>query len=98
MILLRLHHLLVFATPAVFCCTCLLTGCAGVPSPATQIVQVPISVPCVKAANIPKRPDFAVEKLTPAASDGEKVLALASDWPAGRKYEGQLEAVIAGCR
>jgi len=25
------------------------------------------------------------------------VLALARDWPRARKYEGELEAVVAGC-
>ena len=29
--------------------------------------------------------------------DGEIVLALEQDWPLGRKYEVELEAVIAGC-
>ncbi|SDG84978.1 MULTISPECIES: hypothetical protein [unclassified Duganella] len=76
----------------------LLAGCASMPVPITQRVDVPVPVPCVKAADVPKRPDYAAEKLTPTASDGEKVLALASDWPRGRKYEAQLEAVIAGCR
>ena len=30
--------------------------------------------------------------------DGEIVLALARNWARGRKYEGELEVVIAGCR
>lgn len=96
--LLRLHHLRTFAAPAVFALACMLSGCASAPPPATQRVDVPVPVSCVKAADVPKRPDYAVEKLAPTASDGEKVLALASDWPRGRKYEEKLEAVIAGCR
>jgi hypothetical protein len=44
-------------------CAILLTSCAGMPAPATQIVQVPVSVPCVSATDIPRRPDLAVEKL-----------------------------------
>lgn len=76
----------------------LLGGCGTTPAPATQRVDVPVAVPCVKAADVPKRPDYEVEKLAPVASDGEKVLAFAADWPRGRKYEGELEALIAGCR
>ncbi|MTV41895.1 hypothetical protein GM676_30555 [Duganella radicis] len=76
----------------------MLAGCASAPAPATQRVDVPVMVPCVKASDVPARPDYAVERLPVGASNGEKVLAFASDWPRGRKYEGQLEAVIAGCR
>ncbi|MET3135277.1 hypothetical protein AAKU55_005585 [Oxalobacteraceae bacterium GrIS 1.11] len=72
----------------------LLAGCAGAP-PAIQEVKVPVFVPCV--LSVPSRPDFEFGKLTLAASDGEKILALARDWPRGRKYEGELEAVIEGC-
>jgi hypothetical protein len=76
----------------------LLVGCSTTPAPATQRVDVPVPVSCVKAADLPKRPDYAVEKLAATASDGEKVLAFAADWPLGRKYEGKLEAIISGCR
>lgn len=75
----------------------LAAGCAGTPKPATQRVDVPLPISCVKPGSVPQRPDYAVEKLAPTASDGEKVLALAIDWPRGRKYEELLEAVIAGC-
>lgn len=97
MIRLHLHHLQTFVAPAFFCCTCMLAGCAVTPAPATQRVDIPVPVSCVKAEDVPKRPDYAVEKLAPTASDGEKVLALASDWPRGRKYEATLEAIITGC-
>lgn len=96
--LLPLHHLRLFAAPAVFVCACVLAGCAGTPVPATQRVDVPVPVSCVKVEDVPKRPEYEVEKLTPTATDGEKVLALASDWPRGRKYEKKLEAIIAGCQ
>lgn len=96
--LLHLHHLRIFAAPAVFGCVLMLAGCAGAPAPATQRFETAIPVPCVKASKVPKRPDYAVKKLTPTASDGEKVIALTIDWPLGRKYEEELEAVIAGCR
>jgi hypothetical protein len=75
----------------------MLGGCASTPAPAIQRVDVPVPVPCVKAGAVPKRPEYAVEKLEATASDGEKVLALTIDWPRGRKYEGELEALIAGC-
>ena len=75
--------------------TILLAGCAGVPT-VTQTVEIPVFTPCVKT--VPSRPAYEFEKLTMDASDGEKVLALARDWPRGRKYEGELEAVIEGCK
>lgn len=76
----------------------LLAGCGSTPAPIVHRVEVMVPVPCVKAAEVPPKPIYKFDKLSAAASDGEKVIALASDWPAGRKYEGQLEAVIAGCR
>ena len=71
-----------------------LAGCGSAP-PALQRVEVPVFTPCVK--EVPQRPAYEFDQLTPAAADGEIVLALARDWPRGRKYEGELEAVIAGC-
>lgn len=73
----------------------LVAGCCSTPPTAVE-VRVPVTVPCVKSA--PARPEFEFAKISPTASDGDKVLALARDWPRGRSYEGQLEAVIAGCR
>jgi len=73
----------------------LLAGCAG-PPPATQTVYVPVHTPCVK--DTPTRPVYEFDKLPLDAPAGDKVLALARDWPRGRKYEGQLEAALAGCR
>ncbi len=74
----------------------LLVGCATAP-PASQIVRVPVYVPCVTGAPLPA-PVFEFGKLSATASDGDKILALARDWPRGREYEGLLEAVVAGCR
>ena len=71
-----------------------LAGCASAP-PAPQRVEVPVFTPCVKS--VPQRPAYEFDQLTPAAMDGEIVLALARDWPRGRKYEVELEAAIAGC-
>lgn len=74
----------------------LLSSCASTPVPATQTVQVPVPVPCVKAA--PVRPVFEFDQLPATASNGDKILALVRDWARYRKYTGELEAVIAGCR
>ena len=69
-------------------------GCTSAP-PAPQRVEIPIFAPCVKAA--PQRPAYEFDKLPSTAPDGDVVLALARDWPRGRKYEGELESLIAGC-
>ena len=73
-----------------------LAACGSAPpAPAPQQVEVPVFTPCVKV--VPKRPAYEFGQLAPSATDGEIVLALARDWPRGRKYEVELEAVIAGC-
>lgn len=71
----------------------LLASCAA--APATVEVKVPVHVPCVKS--VPVRPAFASVALPADASEGEKVLALARDTLLHFKYEGQLEAALAGC-
>ena len=73
----------------------LLAGCGTAP-PATQTVYVPVHTPCVK--DVPARPEYEFDKLPLDAPAGDKVLALARDWPRGRKYEGELEAALAGCQ
>ena len=72
----------------------LLAGCGSVPL-APQLVEIPVFTPCVKS--MPQRPVYEFDQLTPAATDGEIVLALARDWQRGRKYESELEAIIEGC-
>lgn len=72
----------------------LLAGCGSAPL-APQRIEVPVFTPCVEM--VPKRPAYEFDQLAPAAEDGEIVLALARDWPRGRKYEVELEAIIAGC-
>lgn len=79
---------------AIFCVT-LLTGCANAPAPATQTIQVPVAVPCVKST--PVRPTYEFDQLPITASDGDKVLALVRDWARYRKYASELEAMIVGC-
>lgn len=71
----------------------LLAGCAS--KPITQEVKIPVYVPCLLA--MPIKPTFEAQTLGPGASDGEKVLALARDTPLHFKYEGLLEAALAGC-
>lgn len=71
-----------------------LAGCSSAPRPL-QRVEVPVSTACIQT--VPQRPVYEFDQLAPVASDGEIVLALARDWPRGRKYEAELEAVIAGC-
>lgn len=46
---------------------------------------------------VPARPAFASLTLPAGASNGEKVLDLVRDTVEHFKYEGQLEAVVAGC-
>lgn len=72
----------------------LLAGCASAP-PAPVRVEIPVFTPCVKMEI--SKPAYEFDKLTSTATDGEIILALARDWPRGRKYEVELEAVIAGC-
>ena len=72
----------------------MLAGCGSAPL-APQRVEVPVFTPCVKVA--PQRPVYEFDRLPPAATDGEIILALARDWPRGRAYEAKLEAIIAGC-
>ena len=77
--------------------TLLLSGCACT-APVITEVKVPVSVPCVKAEQVPQRPDYETPKLTPDATDGNKVLSLARDWARSRGYEGKLETIVAECR
>lgn len=92
----RLHYLQLFAAPAVLAATCMLASCTTTPAPATQTVQVPVAVPCVKREAV--APIYEFDQLPATASDGDKILALVRDWVRYRKYTGELEAVIAGCR
>lgn len=73
----------------------LLAGCASAP-PAPARVEVPVMVPCIDKVLL--RPAYEFDQLPASAKDGEIILALARDWARGRKYEGELEAVLAGCQ
>jgi hypothetical protein len=72
----------------------LLAGCGTAP-PLTQLVEVPVHTPCVK--DVPERPAYEFDKLPLDASAGEKILVLARDWTAGRKYKGLLLSSVEGC-
>ena len=72
-----------------------LAGCGSAPQ-APQRVEVPVFTSCVQT--VPQRPTYEFDKLPSVATDGEIILALARDWPRGRKYEVELEVIIAGCR
>lgn len=92
----HLHHLRIFVAPALLISACmLLAGCTSAP-PALQRVEVPVMVPCV--GEVPARPTYEFDRLPASSTDGELILALARDWTRGRKYEGELEVAIAGCR
>ncbi|MDN2710588.1 hypothetical protein O0880_14275 [Janthinobacterium sp. SUN118] len=69
-------------------------GCASAPTTPVR-VEIPVFTPCVKVA--PQRPAYEFDGLTSVATDGEMVLALARDWSRGRRYEADLEVVLAGC-
>ncbi|MBZ2208459.1 hypothetical protein [Massilia soli] len=71
----------------------LLAGCAT--KPVTQEVKIPVYTKCILA--MPIKPAFEALTLGPGASNGEKVLAIARDTPLHFKYEGLLEAALAGC-
>jgi len=81
--------------PEQFALVLLLAGCTTAP-PSPVRVEVPVMVSCI--GEVPPRPAYEFDKLAKTAADGEIILALARDWLRGRKYEGELSAVIAGCR
>lgn len=74
--------------------TVLLAGCASAP-PAPVRVEVPVMVPCV--GEMPLRPSYEFDNLPATATDGQIILVLAWDWTRGRKYEGELAAIVIGC-
>lgn len=45
---------------------------------------------------MPRGRTYEPDRLALAAADGDFVAARARDWPRGRKYEVELEAVIEG--
>jgi PBP1b-binding outer membrane lipoprotein LpoB len=76
-----------------------LVGCASTKEPAIntviQKVEVPIAVPC--KANIPVKPDFNFDKLTPEQDVFEKTKALLADRKLHLGYEGELLTSLVAC-
>ncbi len=79
----------------IFLLICLFAGCTAKPPLVTHEVKIPVAVPCITSA--PARPAFEFPVLSPRATDGDKILSMARDTLLHFKYEGQLEAAIAGC-
>ena len=73
----------------------LLAGCATTHQ-EPQVVKAPVVVSCI--TDTPKRPEYETETISDTAPDGQKILALLRDWVKSRKYEGQLEATVEGCK
>lgn len=80
----------------IFATLFILAGCGTTPPPVVQRVEVPVYAECVLV--MPKRPEFAFDKLKVSDLSGAKVLALVEDVPRWLKYEGELLAVIEGCK
>lgn len=71
-----------------------LAGCScPVPKPEVQVVKVPVAVPCIKETAT--KPQY---ETMDGLSDGDLVLSLTRNWLLSRKYEGELEATVAGCK
>ena len=78
--------------------TLLLAGCAGGQTVEPQIVNVPVIVPCIKAA--PQRPAYRFDVLPAPKTDAEaadQVRVLWADREAADLYGRSWEAAAAGC-
>jgi hypothetical protein len=77
----------------------LLTGCATNTPPGIntviQQVEVPIAVPC--KAEVPVKPDFNFDKLTPEEDIFEKSKAALADRKLHMGYETELLAALKSC-
>ena len=75
----------------------LLTGCATVPVPHVETIQVKVSVPvaCVAAADIPAPP---AKLARPLPDDADKLLSLVLGQLLGwQDYGMQADAILRGC-
>ncbi len=75
-----------------------LVGCATAPpviDPTIQKVMVPVSVPC--KIEIPVKPIYNFDKITPSKTLYEKVQALLADRDLSKGYEGELEIALISC-
>ena len=73
-----------------------LTACQSIPD-APKEVRVPIGVPCLSAADVPKSPIFVTDAELLKMTDGDLILSLATDRRQNQGYRAEMEAVIAGC-
>lgn len=80
--------------PCLLACVLGLVACTT--PPATKEVLVPVPVKCV--TTVPERPDFATAKLSPTATDFQKVIAITTDWLLYKTYVPKLEAGLTACK
>lgn len=77
----------------------LLTGCATTTPPAikieTQLVNVPIPIPC--KATVPEKPKFSFDTLTPQDKLFKKAQTILSDRQLHLGYEGELLVALKSC-
>lgn len=84
----------------------LLSGCATVKKPFTEVrtvnvpvpfeVKVPVPVPC-KAATV-ARPAFPFDQARPSMPVDRKTALLAADRETRKNYEGKLEVTLKACQ
>lgn len=73
----------------------ILTACAPAPTrPEPAVVQVPVAAPCLRAQDMPDRPQACVPR---DDSRPEWLRCKLSDCARKDGYIGQLEAVLSGC-
>lgn len=81
---------------AVLCCAAVLAGCAQEPV-LPRTVQVPVPVPCVKAADVPalplSKPNAELAKL----GDEALILTIAAERLLLLGYALKASAVLEGC-
>ncbi len=78
-----------------------LSACAttsGPPKVEIQRVEIPVVVPCVKAADIPEEPKWATENLPPVFTIFDLTKALAAESIQRKAYVPSLLALLEGCK
>lgn len=71
-----------------------LAGCATSP----EVVKVQVPVPCIRAEDVPPRPEFVSDAALARMDDADLVLSLRIDQLAARGYADRLEAIVRSCR
>ena len=72
------------------------SACQSIPETPKE-VRIPVPVPCLAAADVPKSPTFVTDAALAAMPDGDLILSLATDRRQNQGYRAEMEAVIAGC-